>query len=192
MFNRSRLIFCLAIAFLAAAPVLTPADDKPADAKPPAPANPNQRPEELKALDALMGAWEVQMESRIAGAGPQPIVQKGRAVEAMQWVLDRSFLAGQSANESGRPLSAWMWGFDRATKTYRLWWFGVGGQVTEWQGAYNAETREFTLRTEALGGYQSTAIIKIIDDNNRTQSVKVHDPEGKLTQEIKAVMTRKK
>jgi hypothetical protein len=185
--SRLSLIVCLALA-----PLGWAADEKPAAEKPAAPANPNERPAELKALDGLLGAWDVTVESRIVGNTPQPVVQKGRAIEAMQWVLDGSFLAGQSANEKGRPMSAWMWGFDRTTSTYRLWWFGTGGQVTEWAGAYNSETREFTVRTQAVGGYQSTATIKIIDDNTRTQTVKVLDPEGKVTQEIKAVMTRRK
>jgi hypothetical protein len=155
--------------------------------------NKNERPAELAALERLAGAWEVQMESTV-GAGPdgKPMVQKGRAVEVMQWALDKSFLTGVSTGESGRPLSMWMWGFDMPTKMYRLWWFGVGGQVTEWGGAYNPDTQEFTMRTQAAGGYQSTAVIKFVNDNTRTQSVTVRDPEGNVTQRISAKMTRKR
>jgi hypothetical protein len=151
------------------------------------------RPAELSALERMAGVWDVVVESS-GGNGPdgKPMVQKGRALEIMQWALDKSFLAGHSTGEAGRPMSLWMWGFDTNTKTYRLWWFGVGGQVTEWAGAYNADTQEFTMRTEAGGGYLSQAVIKFENDNTRTQTVTVRDPQGNVTQKITAKMTRRK
>jgi len=64
--------------------------------------------------------------------------------------------------------------------------------VTEWAGAYNADTQEFTLRTEAAGGYTSTAVLKFETDNARTQTVTVRDPQGNVTQRISAKMTRRR
>ena len=158
-----------------------------------APSRGAERPAELGALERMAGIWDVVVEStQRAGPDGKPIVQKGKALEVMQWALDKSFLAGHSTGESGRPLSMWMWGFDTSTKTYRLWWFGTGGQVTEWAGAYNADTQEFTMRTEAAGGYTSTAVLKFETDNARTQTVTVRDPQGNVTQRMSAKMTRRR
>ena len=173
-------------------------EPKPAEAKSPTTAPPTaktpQRPHELKALDRLTGTWLVEVSSSTMGDKPDGKIetQTGKGIETMQWALENSFIAGHSAGESGRIISAWMWGYDQATKTYRLWWFGAGGQMTEWGGAYDASNQTFTLRTQAAGGYKSVATIQFIDDNSRKQVVELRDATGKLTQRITATMTRKK
>jgi hypothetical protein len=169
-----------------------PTENKPATAPPPA--KPVQRPEELKVLDRLTGVWLVEASSStMSDAGDGKVdTQRGKTIETMQWALENSFIAGHSAGETGKIISAWMWGYDQATKTYRLWWFGAGGQMTEWAGAYDAGNQTFTLRTQTAGGYKSTATIQFIDDNSRKQVVELRDPAGKLTQRITAMMTRKK
>ena len=179
-------------------------EPKPAEAKPPADkpataaatpaAKAAQRLEQLKPLDRLTGTWLVDVSSSTMAETPDGKIdtQKGRGIETMQWALENSFIAGHSVGESGKIVSAWMWGYDQATKTYHLWWFGAGGQVTEWAGAYDVGNQTFTLRTQTAGGYKSTATIQFIDENSRKQVVELRDPAGKLTQRITAMMTRKK
>ena len=193
----SRLVIAISLgefALTASAQPRPPAGNKPAAQQPPATAQAPQRPPELQALNRLAGIWNVEVTSNTIGETPEGKVetQKGKAVETMQWVLDDSFIAGHSTGETGRTLSAWMWGYDQNTKTLRLWWFGVAGQVTEWGGAYDASTQTITLRTQAAGGYQSTATIQFVDDNTRKQIVEVRNAEGKPTQRIVASMVRRK
>ena len=193
----SRRLSRLAASFAACLVMLLSLGTHAAEQTPPTaapPPRPAQRPEELKALDGLIGVWNVDVTATTIGDTPEAKVveQKGKGVETMQWVLDNSFVAGHSTGESGKTLSAWMWGYDQTTKTYHLWWFGAGGQVTVWTGAYDPSNKTFTVRTQAAGGFKSEATIQIIDENNRKQTVQVRDPNGKATQRIVATMTRRK
>ena len=165
---------------------LAAAQDKPA--APPAKPAADARPPELAVLNQFVGTWDVALVNKRSEWNKTE--QTGKATEVADAVID-SYVAGRTIGESGKVLSLWMWGYDKNARVYRLWWFGAGGQVTEWAGVYNADSNTLTMKAEIGPSLTATAIIKFTDANTHTQEVIIRD-ENKTYQHAVATSTRKK
>jgi hypothetical protein len=150
-----------------------------------------QRPEALKAFEPLQGLWEGKVTSLPAEWNKKE--QWGNVTEEYIWAMsDSSFLHGRTYGESGSMMAMSMWGYDAKNKLHRMWFFGVGGIVTMWEGTWNAQTQTLTLKTELTPEIISTATIKYIDADNREQTVITRGSDGKTYQHVVAKMQRRK
>jgi hypothetical protein len=134
---------------------------------PPADAN---RPDEMKVLDRLVGAWRTEVT--VSGSPAVEVLRTktgsalgGRFVE---------MVTDNETTKSGDYILAW---YDAVAKRYRQWTFDSRGTVTELRGTWAADTATLTWASED-GRREGQWVFKSHDAVEFRARVK--DPEGRL------------
>ena len=143
----------------------------------------HNRPEELNALNMLVGRWETTGEVKMIGMD-EPIQTKGTGYA--EWECDGRILVDRSEYDMGvmgpmSGVSIWTW--DAAKKQYRMRWYDSFGETAAGTARYDEAARTWHFKNRgrsSLCNVISKGTIKWIDENTLAWTYDQWDAWGLL------------
>jgi len=169
----SSLLACLACQWAA-----TAGDEGPFDKVP-----------ELKALGALVGNWDTQATFKKAEWTPKEVKVSGSIKS--EWTLGGRFVQGKG-RDSNTPEVQTHWTYDVNKKAYRMWFFASDGNVAEWAGKWNPDSKTFTLKNDLGNEITDTFVVRIVDANTIELASEAKGKDGKIYFAYEGKWTRRK
>lgn len=126
------------------------------------------RPQELDALNMLVGEWVTSGEVKMIGMD-ETIQTHGTGSAA--WECDGRILVDRSEYDMGpmglmSGVSIWTW--DSAKKKYRMWWYDSFGEIAYGTARYDKSTQTWHFKNRghsSLCNVTSIGTIRMIDEN---------------------------
>jgi len=126
------------------------------------------RPQQLQALDMLVGDWVTEGQVQFIGM-EEPIATKGTS--SARWECDKRFLIDHSDYDMG-PLGPMkgvsVWGWDPQHRRFVFWWFDGFGESASGTARYDRDARTWHISTHGQStrcSVKNSGTIRLIDDN---------------------------
>ena len=143
-------------------------------------------PPEMKALERLVGAWEVDTVGIIpeerrstAFALKRELVLGGRFVQEMGGFDDK-----------GKPTFTGMYTYDSNKKAYRYWLFLSGGGYSESTGTWDYPSQTFTFKNRPSWGGTGVITLRVHDKAAIDVSLIAKNADGKVSHHIEGKSVR--
>ena len=127
-----------------------------------------QRPAELDHLNAFVGQWEMEGETKMAGLEE---VLKTQGTSDIKWHGDKWFLVGHwnfNMGDLGDITGIETWTYDVKCKKFRSTWTDSMGSIGMGTARYDEKTRTWQMRAKSYGPFGTTTgkgHVKMVDDN---------------------------
>jgi hypothetical protein len=146
-------------------------------------------PPQLKALERLIGTWDVVAVARVAEWTPQETRTTGKIVR--QWVLDGRFIQ-DTAQYADDTESLSLYSYDEQAKAYRSWWFSSLEYNNKSTGQWDAATGTFSFTADVGNGLTSTSTMRFAGEGDQhTATAIVKDGGGKVYFDGQWTVTRR-
>ncbi|NQT39408.1 MAG: DUF1579 family protein [Planctomycetes bacterium] len=142
-------------------------------------------PPEMKALERLLGTWEVESIGKI------PEETRSTSTHRRELVLGGRFVEDKAFDDKGKPISTAMYTYDSNRKAYRYWFFFSEG-VLESTGTWDESSQTFTFICKPGGGATGVITIRFSDETTFNWSVIFKDAGGKVGYHLEGKAVRKK
>ena len=164
---------------LLAVAVLMHADVRGQDSNPP--------PPEMKAVERLVGTWEVEQTTSV----PKETGSNTHVVKR-ELVLGGRFVQGMGGFDDGKPDFTTMYTYDSQRKTYRNWFFHSSGFYWEATGTWDESDEAFVFNYGLPGGGKGTMTIRFTDETTLVFSMIGKDPRGEVVYRSEGKAVRQK
>lgn len=148
------------------------------------------KPAELKVLDRLVGAWNVERISKPTEDNPKETRTAGTMTIA--WVLDGWFLQARGISNSGKFEDLQFVTYDPRAKAYRHWYFNSLGVASDSTGQWDEAAQTILWTADLENGATLRNKEHFIDKDTTEWALVIKDKQGELLLDVQGKLTRRK
>jgi hypothetical protein len=132
-------------------------------------------PPEMKALERLLGTWEVEQTTSV----PKETGSNTHVVKR-ELVLGGRFVQGMGGFDDGEPDFTTMYTYDSQRKTYRNWFFHSSGFYWEATGTWDESSQTLSFTYRPAGGGKGTITFRFTDETTFVFSMISRSASGEV------------
>ncbi|MBC8872541.1 MAG: protein kinase [Planctomycetes bacterium] len=145
-------------------------------------------PPEMKALQKLVGTWNVEQTVKVPEEG-----RSEKLVVKRELALGGRFVHEMGGfDNKGKPNFVGMYTYDTNRRAYRYWLFVSEGVCIESTGTWNERSQTFNFTNRPDWGGTGVITLRFADETTFAVSIISRDPRGKTSYHLEAKSVRQK
>ena len=146
---------------------------------------PDAPPPEMKALERLVGTWNVEQENKVPEQARLNYVLKAKAILGGRFIQQMGASHGEA-----KPTQMGMYTYDVNKKDYHYWFFMSSGFFAESIGTWDESSQTFTFTNSLPGGGRATITTRFLRETEFIFSMTTRNAGGEIGYQMEGKAVR--